>query len=351
MGLVVAALAATAGVIAAAGGGDAQGVSTRANIVLITTDDQTAASLAVMKRVQNLLVRRGTSFENNIISFPLCCPSRATWITGQYAHNHGVIDNQERNGGGYESLRDPGDVLPVWMDRAGYDTALVGKWLHDYRTLDPAPGWDRFNALTSPTMTFYYDYEITDSRGGKVSYGEADRDYQTDVLTRDYALPYIRAHASDPDPFFLHVSYIAPHWGRGRDTSRQRPLREREAVRVRDGEGEAGAPRDPPLQPSRAADAEIVQRGQHVRQARCGSRSREAVRPGDRRPHRALSVRARQPARGRRGVKQIEDALDAAGLAGRTYVIYTSDNGYMHGEHRIRAEKVQPYEEALQPPS
>ena len=218
-GLVVAVAVGTAGLVAAAGGGDAQGVSTRPNIILITTDDQTAASLAVMKRVQNLLVRQGTSFENNIISFPLCCPSRATWITGQYAHNHGVIDNQERNGGGYESLRDPGDVLAVWMDRAGYDTALIGKWLHDYRTLDPAPGWDRFNALTSPTMTFYYDYEITDSRGGKTSYGETDRDYQTDVLTRDYALPYIRAHASDPDPFFLHVSYIAPHWGRGRDRS------------------------------------------------------------------------------------------------------------------------------------
>ena len=349
-GLVVAALVATAAVIAAAGGGDAQGVSTRANIVLITTDDQTAGSLAVMKRVQNLLVRRGTSFENNIISFPLCCPSRATWITGQYAHNHGVIDNQERNGGGYESLRDPGDVLPVWMDRAGYDTALVGKWLHDYRTLDPAPGWDRFNALTSPTMTFYYDYEITDSRGGKVSYGEADRDYQTDVLTRDYALPYIRAHASDPDPFFLHVSYIAPHWGRGRDRS---------------GNGRCANGKPFAFETAKAKPApREIRRFSHLALPMPKSFNEDNMsdKPGAVRGRKKLSDRAIADLTERyqcelasllavdEGVKQIEDALDAAGLAGRTYVIYTSDNGYMHGEHRIRAEKVQPYEEALRTP-
>ena len=78
------------------------------NIVLITTDDQTLASLAVMKRVRRLLGRpRARRSSDNIASFPLCCPSRATWITGQYAHNHGVIDNQERNGGGYRVAAGP----------------------------------------------------------------------------------------------------------------------------------------------------------------------------------------------------------------------------------------------------
>jgi len=213
--LAVALLALTP--LVAGDGEDASGAVRKPNIVLITTDDQTLASLRVMDRVQRELVDRGVTFENALATFPLCCPSRASWITGQYAHNHGVIDNQERNGGGYQALREPDKVLPAWLDAGGYDTALVGKWLHDYRTLDPAPGWDRFWALTAPTMVNYYGYEVTDSRGGRVRYGKDADDYVTDALTRDYALPYIRQHERDPDPFFLHVSYIAPHWGRGRN--------------------------------------------------------------------------------------------------------------------------------------
>ena len=226
------------------------GAVRKPNIVLITTDDQTLASLSVMPRVQRLLVDRGVSFENAISSFPLCCPSRASWITGQFAHNHGVIDNQERNGGGYQALREPDNVLPAWLDQAGYDTALVGKWLHDYRTLEPPPGWDRFWALTSPTMVNYYRYEVTDSRGGKVRYGDDASDYVTDALTREYALPYIRQHARDPDPFFLHVSYIAPHWGRGRNDPAGQALCERQAVRLRDREGEARPSRRRRLSPT-----------------------------------------------------------------------------------------------------
>ena len=215
---VVAALALLAAVGSLlAGGSGAPAAVGRPNIVLITTDDQTLASLAVMKRVRRLLVDRGATFTQNIASFPLCCPSRASWITGEYAHNHGVIDNHERDGGGYQALRDPDRVLPVWLDQAGYDTALVGKWLHDYSTLRPAPGWDRFWALTAPTMVNYYGYEVTDSHGGRTRYGKRAPDYVTDALTRDYALPYIRDHATDRDPFFLHLSYIAPHWGRGRN--------------------------------------------------------------------------------------------------------------------------------------
>ena len=127
--------------------------------------------MAYMRRVTQLIGERGITFDNSIASFPLCCPARATWITGQYAHNNGVLDNTERNGGGYESLVDPGKVLPVWLEARGYDTALVGKWLHDYRRLKPPPGWDRWNGLVPPTVTRYYDYEIADSKGGSTVAG------------------------------------------------------------------------------------------------------------------------------------------------------------------------------------
>ncbi len=334
----------------AADGDPADGAVRKPNIVLITTDDQTLASLSAMPRVQRLLVDRGVSFENAISSFPLCCPSRASWITGQFAHNHGVIDNQERNGGGYQALREPDNVLPAWLDQGGYDTALVGKWLHDYRTLDPAPGWDRFWALTSPTMVNYYRYEVTDSRGGKVRYGDDASDYVTDALTREYALPYIRQHARDPDPFFLHVSYIAPHWGRGRnDPAGKRCANGKpfsfETAKAKPAPRDAGAFADRPLPtPSSFNEADMSDKPGAVRGR--PRLDRRAIRQLEERYGCELASLLAVD----RAVADIDAALDAARVTDRTYVIFTSDNGYMHGEHRIRAEKVQPYEEALRVP-
>ena len=121
-----------------------------------------------------------------------------------------MIDNWPDTGGGYENLREPDRVLPAWLDAAGYDTALVGKWIHNYLELVPPPGWDDWRGLVPATATRYYDYELADSAGGLVGYGSGDSDYQTDVFTRDYAVPYLRSHATDPDPFFLHVSSRRP---------------------------------------------------------------------------------------------------------------------------------------------
>ncbi len=347
---VAVALALLLGGLALVGGGPAPAALRKPNIVLITTDDQTLASLSVMNRVHRLLVARGASFQDAITSFPLCCPSRATWITGEYAHNHGVLDNEERDGGGYESLRDPDRVLPVWLDRAGYDTALVGKWLHDYRTFKPAPGWDRFFAITAPTMVDYYGYDVTDSKGGRTHYGKKASDYVTDVLTRDYALPYIRAHAHDRNPFFLHVSYIAPHWGRGRNDAAGRQCSNGKPFAFQTAKAKP-APRDAgafsnrklPTPPS-FNEADVSDKPGQVR-------GRELLRP---REIRDLTRKYRCELASLlavdRAVKQIDAALADAHLTRSTYVIFTSDNGYMHGEHRIAAEKVQPYEEAIKVP-
>ena len=253
-----------------------------------------------MKRTRALLGDRGASFTRYFAAYPLCCPARTTWITGQYPHNHGVIDNRPASGGGYEHLREPERVLPAWLDAAGYDTGLAGKWIHNYEPLTPPPGWDRWWGLVPATATAYYDYSIADSDGGMDSYGSEDSDYQTDVLTREYALPFIAAHATDPDPFFLHLSYTAPHWGSGRrdragkrcaspkpfsfDTARAKPaprhaerFRTRELPRPpsfdeRDARRQAGDPPQGQADPPRRA-------------------------PRDRPP---LPLRARQPARGRR---------------------------------------------------
>ena len=87
-----------------------------------------------MPNVQRLLADEGTRFEDSFASFPLCCPSRATHLTGQYAHNHGVLHNAGPFGG-YSAL-DHANTLPVWLQGAGYRTMHVGRYLNGYEYVD-----------------------------------------------------------------------------------------------------------------------------------------------------------------------------------------------------------------------
>jgi N-acetylglucosamine-6-sulfatase len=97
----------------------------RPNILVVMTDDQDTASVANMPNVKKLLARQGTTFADAVDSFPLCCPARATFITGQYAHNHGVAGNFWPYG--WYGMKDRGNTLPRWLQKAGYTTALIGK--------------------------------------------------------------------------------------------------------------------------------------------------------------------------------------------------------------------------------
>ena len=108
------------------------------NILVVMTDDQAAADvyaatqsgIKAMPNLQALVAAQGATFTNAVDSFPLCCPSRATFITGQYAHNHGVGGNFFPYGWYGMQRRD--NTLPVWLHNAGYYTSLVGKWLNGY---------------------------------------------------------------------------------------------------------------------------------------------------------------------------------------------------------------------------
>src|SRR4051794_12881022 len=100
----------------------------RHNVVVIMTDDQDFRSMHGMPKTRRLIGARGTTFTQSIVSFPLCCPSRATYYTGQYAHNHGVRWNTAPTGG-YYKLRQA-ETLPVWLRRAGYRTIHIGKYLN-----------------------------------------------------------------------------------------------------------------------------------------------------------------------------------------------------------------------------
>ena len=106
----------------------------RPNILVVMTDDQAQADLAHMPNVKRLLAAQGTTFADAVDSFPLCCPSRATFITGQYAHNHGVAGNFYPYG--WYGMKHRGNTLPAWLQQAGYRTALIGKWLNGYGARD-----------------------------------------------------------------------------------------------------------------------------------------------------------------------------------------------------------------------
>ena len=121
-------------------------VDTRPNIVFMMTDDQTAASMKVMRNLSVGMRSQGTTFSQAIVTYPLCCPSRATYLTGQYSHNHGVIHNAGPFGG-YVRL-DNTNTLPLWLQQAGYRTIHLGRYLNGYGTQNPditeiPPGWAR----------------------------------------------------------------------------------------------------------------------------------------------------------------------------------------------------------------
>jgi N-acetylglucosamine-6-sulfatase len=177
------------------------------NIVLILTDDQRWDTLQSMPTVQQQLVRRGITFENAFVVNPLCCPSRASILTGQYSHSTGVYSNGGPHGG-FKAFRDS-STIATWLDDAGYETGLFGKYLNRYGGTYIPPGWDRWFAFSGrskrPRPAAYFNYTVND--GGELVRMKGADNYSTDVLARE-AVSFI--HESDR-PLFLYFSTAAPH--------------------------------------------------------------------------------------------------------------------------------------------
>jgi N-acetylglucosamine-6-sulfatase len=306
----------------------------RPNIVVLETDDQTVESLRVMPNVQRLLAAHGVTFDSSFVGYSLCCPSRATLLTGQYAHNHGVLGNVEPVGG-YEKL-DSSNTLPVWLQKAGYATVHLGKYLNGYgngdQTMIP-PGWSEWHGAVEARTYFYYGVRLNED--GKLT--TYDSDYMTDLYTRK-AVDIIRLRAASPRPFFLWVAFVAPHSGFpigpghplhtplpaprhfGRFASE--PLPAPPSFNEQDVSDKPSFLRElPPL--DAASAAEIVQR------YRLELESLLAVDDA---------------------VDEIVQALATSGELGNTVLVFTSDNGYMHGEHRIPWEKAVVYEPSIRVP-
>ncbi len=172
------------------------------NIVVIYTDDQRWDTVDFMPTVKKLAAE-GVTFTNSFVSTPLCCPSRASFLTGQYAHNHGVLTNKPPNGGA-PKFNDT-ETLATALHKAGYATAYVGKYLNAYQRISThiPPGWDYWHVAIKG---LYYSYTLNED-GIIKEYGNSPSDYSTDVFA-EKATEFI---AATKRPFFLMFAPKAPH--------------------------------------------------------------------------------------------------------------------------------------------
>ena len=310
----------------------------RPNIVLIQTDDQTARELSarVMPNTERLLGRRGTTFGGYVVTTAQCCPSRASLLTGQYAHNHGVTSNNV----GYPGLVDKENVLPAWLQRVGYHTIHVGKFLNGYQRFadapsEVAPGWEEWHTVHGSSQYYDYNYFVN---GGVAHHGTQPGDHVTHVLNRD-AVTLVKQYAPRGLPFYLQLDERAPHVGGPSDPfgdcgGAAFPKPADEGLFA-----DARLPKPPSFNESDMTDKPAFLKGAPrlgaVEQAGAATRWRCAL----------ASLAGVD-----RGVRKVYEAIRAAGELRKTVFVFVSDNGFFFGEHRINRGKVFPYEEASRQP-
>ena len=299
------------------------------NIVFVLTDDLDYASAQQMPEINSLLAEGGASFESAFTSQSLCCPSRATILTGLYAHNSDIKGNKPPDGG-FEKFRDEGteeDTIATRLqEEGGYRTAYFGKYLNGYPGDDPTyvpPGWDEWYGKLNEQKL--YDYRINEN-GEVVSYGSEEEDFFTDVLSNQ-ATDFVERAASEDQPFFMHVAPTAPH---GPATP---------AERHEGAFADEEAPRPPSF------DEEDVSDKPSWRQETERFSEEEISEIDDYHRQRLESMLAVDEM-----VGSLVAELEAAGELDNTYIFFTSDNGWLAGVHRMKEGKDRAYEESARVP-
>lgn len=338
----------------------------RTNVVLILTDDQTLESMRVMPRVQAQLAAQGTTFANAFATYPLCCPARATLLTGQYSHNHGVVNNIAVRSapnppiGGSGAL-DHSNTLATWLHEAGYQTAHVGKYLNCWgndtttcRAGAPTvpPGWDHWFGLIDPYPANYgyEEFDVLDD-GSIRRFGPAEDVYQTDILS-DRAVEDIRRFSAIDRPFFLNIWPQAPHAGTGSTAP--------------NNSSPAPAPRhtdlftaeQPPSTPA-VGETDVSDKPSYIRcgiglTGQTGAGPNCTSTPTSTWTASGLTATYRATLQSLQAVDEMVDrvvqALTDTGEIDDTVIVFTSDNGFLFGEHRLSFRKVVPYEESVHVP-
>jgi N-acetylglucosamine-6-sulfatase len=297
-----------------------EAVSSRPNIVFLLTDDQRFDELGRMPIVQRELIGKGVLFRSAFVSNPLCCPSRATILTGTYSHTTGVYANDDANGGGFAQFRDSTTIATV-LHSMGYSTALIGKYLNGYtgHVHYVPPGWDHWLALTN---TNFFGFKA--SRNGHLAEFPSGL-YQTDALGQD-AVAYIHSVPTG-QPLFLYWSPHAPHY-----PATPPPMDSNRFSRMK------------PLRPPSFNEADVSDKPQYVRnKAKFSQAAAAKVDEFRRDQYRSLlSVDE--------WIGAILKALSDTRRLNNSLIVFMSDNGLLLGEHRFWKWKTMPYEESIRVP-
>lgn len=303
----------------------------RPNIVFILTDDLDYASIPFMPHLKELVSDQGMTFSNYLINVSLCCPSRATTLTGMYAHNTHIMENTPPDGG-FETFYQQGlekTTIATGLQAAGYYTALIGKYLNGYpdgvqKNYIP-PGWNEWYVPVDGEPYLEFNYRLNEN--GKIkSYGKRAKDYLTDVLSA-HAVDFIQRNAASGQPFFMYLATYAPH-GPSIPAPRHKNLFLDQVL-----------PRSPSFNEKNVSDKP----GYLQNLPRLGSAEIDNVQQLY--IHRLQSVQAIDEM-----VQAVVDSLKAAGVLDNTYIFFTSDNGFHMGQHRLVPGKQSPYEVDIKVP-
>ncbi|KAH6876574.1 arylsulfatase [Thelonectria olida] len=308
--------------------------ATRPNIVFIFTDDQDLHlnSLEYMPSVQSHLIQNGTIFTNHFATISNCCPSRASLLRGQHGHNTNIT-HVTAPGGSYQKWRlsaEDDAYLPVWLGNAGYRTECkshIGKFLNGYnRALyqDYPKGWSRVDALVDP-----YVYEFNTPVFSKD--GETPILYhgyhQTDVL-RAKAISRLQYLTEGQDlPFYLTIAPVAPHL----QISSGLPV---PLARHNESYTDLTAPQDKSFNPNQSYTDQKPSWLKDLTELTSTQITR-------------INLHYRRRIQALQGIDEIVhdivELLDEKGVLNNTYIIFSSDNGYHLGQHRVGAGKTLPY--------
>jgi N-acetylglucosamine-6-sulfatase len=296
-----------------------QGAGQRPNILFILADDMKATDLDYMPNTQTLLEKQGVQFTKAWVTRPLCCPSRATILRGQYAHNHKVWGNVPPSGGFWkfyeQGLED--STIATWLDAAGYNTIFIGKYLNLYGsdrdgnyapTAHVPPGWDRWHAWEGTYWGTDTKFDINENCQIVTYYRSETHD--TDLYAQT-AERFIRQTAGGA-PFFMHLSPNAPHAPayyapRYADVFSDTPLPKPPSFNEKDVSDKPAWVRNEPL----LSSTKVQELTRFYRDRLRALQSVDEM------------------------VGRLVDALRNIGELSNTYIVFTSDSGIYLGEHRL----------------
>ncbi|MFI6073295.1 sulfatase [Actinoplanes sp. NPDC051343] len=284
---------------------------TKTNIVMVLTDDLSMNLVPYMPHVL-ALEKQGTTFADYTVTDSLCCPSRSSIFSGRFPHDTGIYTNGGRDGG-FQTFKSRGEESSTFatdLQRAGYRTAMMGKYLNGYAPNDKyvPPGWTEWDVAGNG----YPEYNYNLLQNGQIQhYGH---DYLTDVVSGK-ASDFISTSAKAGKPFMVEVATFAPH---APYTPADPDKDKFPGLKAPRTAAYDVLPTDPPPW---LADRQPLTSTEQTAIDTAFRKRVQAVQAVD------------------RMIGSLEDTLDKAGVADRTMVVFTSDNGYHMGEHRLNPGK------------